>query len=67
MHEGSGGNSYQQGRLQQYALPELVEGAKQQLYDLQSDPGETKNLVDERRDIADELRELLQRVQGSGG
>jgi len=65
-HEGSGGNNYQQGRLQQYALPELVPGAKEQLYDLASDPGETRNLVHERRETADELRELLRQVQRSG-
>ena len=65
-HEGSGGNNYQQGRLQQYSLPELLSGATDQLYDLETDPGETRNLANERREIADELRELLQQVQGSG-
>ena len=66
-HAGSGGNSYQQGRLQQYALPERVAGAAEQLYDLASDPGETSNLVESQRAIANELRDLLQRVRGSGG
>jgi arylsulfatase A len=65
-HEGSGGNNYQQERLQQYSLPERLPGATDQLYDLETDPGETRNLANERREIADELRELLQQVQGSG-
>ena len=66
-HAESGGNNYQQGRLQQYALPERVPGAKEQLYDLENDPGETMNLAEERREIADELRELLKQVREGGG
>ena len=65
-HEGSGGNNYQQDRLQPYALPDAVPSAKEQLYDLATDPGETRNLVDEQRGVAEELRLLLRQVQGAG-
>jgi arylsulfatase A-like enzyme len=65
-HEGSGGNNYQQEPLQKYALPETVAGAKEQLYDLASDPGETKNLIEEQAGMAAELRALLGQVSGQG-
>ena len=65
-HEGSGGNNYQQEPLQKYALPETVAGAKEQLYDLASDPGETKNLIEEQAGMAAELRVLLGQVSGQG-
>jgi arylsulfatase A-like enzyme len=63
-HAGSGGNNYQQPPLQQYALPETVTGAQEQLYNLASDPGETTNLIEEQTELAAELRALLAQVAG---
>lgn len=50
-HKGSGGNRYDRGALQKFALKDDVPEAEGQLYDLGEDPGETRNLyfVEERR------------------
>lgn len=61
-HAGSGGNNYQQPPLQQYALPEAVDGAQEQLYNLATDPGETTNLILEHAELAAQLRALLDQV-----
>jgi arylsulfatase A len=65
-HPGSGGNTYTSGELKTFELPELVKNAPGQLYDLEADPGETKNFISERPDIAKGLKDLLDQSKASG-
>ena len=65
-HRGSGGNDYSRGPLQQYALPDTEPDAPGQLYDLETDPGETTNLYFENEAKRKELQALLQRLKESG-
>jgi len=66
-HTGSGGNNYKrQPRLQQYLLPESAPDAPGQLYDLQADPGETRNLYAKHPNIAARLKRLLEQSITSG-
>lgn len=58
-HEGSGGNNYLAEALRPFAMPDSVPDASGQLYDLATDPGETKNLIRQNSDIAAELKKLL--------
>jgi hypothetical protein len=60
-HVGSGGNNYQSSAvLQPYAVDDTAAGAAGQLYDLEADPGEQRNLYREQGEKARELEELLQ-------
>lgn len=66
-HQGSGGNNYNRGRLAEevhFAGPKV--DAPGQLYDLQSDPKETRNLYHEYPDKVKELKALLDQTQESG-
>jgi arylsulfatase A-like enzyme len=65
-HTGSGGNNYEKGELKQYALAESAPEAPAQLYDLDSDPGETKNLYLQKPEIVKELQALLKESKTSG-
>ncbi len=66
-HKGSGGNRYgEKSQLHQYQLPELLPDAPGQLYNLESDPGETKNLSDEHPEIVAELTALLKKSLDDG-
>ncbi len=65
-HKGSGGNRYDRGAIQQYALPEDEPEATGQLYDLKSDPGETKNLFFKQEEQRKEMQALLQKLKESG-
>ena len=65
-HRGSGGNRYNQARLQPFVLPETAPEAPGQLYNLALDPGETNNLYFERPDILQELRTQLDHYIDSG-
>jgi arylsulfatase A-like enzyme len=66
-HEGSGGNRYQDHRLLgQYYLPDSATGAPAQLYNLQSDPGETRNLYFEEPQRAADMARLLQTLREQG-
>lgn len=65
-HAGSGGNDYAKEELQRYQLPERAPHAPGQLYNLDDDPGETRNLYDERPDIVKELQALLAETKSSG-
>jgi len=57
-HAGSGGNRYENDPgLKPFILPESAPGAPGQLYNLEADPGETKNLYDDQREVAKELKE----------
>jgi arylsulfatase A-like enzyme len=65
-HPFSGGNNYDKNpMLKEYALPYL-EGAEGQLYDLESDPGETTNLYFEYPEIVEELKVKLYEYRDSG-
>ncbi len=66
-HKGSGGNRYESHRmLKQYHLPDTAPDAPGQLYNLETDPGETTNLYFKRPDITDELETLLKSTLESG-
>lgn len=66
-HKGSGGNNYEtHAMLKQYRLPDSAPESKGQLFDLNSDPGETRNLALEHPDIASELEALLQKSLKDG-
>lgn len=65
-HRGSGGNKYDSGELKRYALPEAAPNAPGQLYDLESDPGETANLYFRHPEIVQELKTLLDQSKASG-
>ena len=65
-HKGSGGNGYDREPMKSYALPEMAPDAPGQLYNLQTDPGETTNLYfsEEARRI--EMQKLLAELKSSG-
>jgi len=65
-HRGSGGNRYDQGRLSPFALPDTAPGAPGQLYDLDKDPGETRNLYFEFPAVVTELKGLLEDSKRTG-
>ena len=65
-HKGSGGNNYTKGFLKDYALEESEPDATGQLYDLTSDPGETKNLYFEQSKRRTEMQQLLEELKTSG-
>ena len=65
-HRGSGGNSYDKGDLQRFALPEASPEAPGQLYNLENDPGETTNLYSEKPEIVKELKALLEQSKTTG-
>jgi arylsulfatase A len=66
-HTGSGGNAYEQNpELKPFILPETAPGAPGQLYNLDVDPGETKNLYFDQPQIVKELKALLDQSKASG-
>ena len=66
-HRGSGGNRYESHRLlKKYYLPDTAPEAPGQLYNLETDPGETKNLYFEDPKIAEQLKSLLKESLESG-
>ena len=65
-HRGSGGNGYDKGELQRFALPDAAPTAPGQLYNLDTDPGETRNLYAERPELVKELKALLEHSKASG-
>ncbi|NQT13454.1 MAG: arylsulfatase [Planctomycetes bacterium] len=65
-HRGSGGNNYAGKHLKPYALPEKAPDARGQLYNLDTDPGETTNLCFERPEIVKELKSQLEEYKESG-
>ena len=68
-HKGSGGNNYTRtGRwgMKQYIVPEKAPHAPGQLYNLNSDPGETENLYYKNPEIVKELKEKLEQFKKSG-
>ena len=65
-HQGSGGNDYSREALQPYVLPEKAPDAPGQLYNLETDPGETTNLYFEHPEIVKELKTRLDEFVSSG-
>ena len=68
-HKGSGGNNYERGGewgMRQYALPDTDPSAAGQLYNLATDPGETKNLYGKHPEIVAELKSLIESSKKSG-
>ncbi|MCP5523688.1 MAG: arylsulfatase [Verrucomicrobiales bacterium] len=66
-HPGSGGNNYERNPdLKPFLLPETAPGAPGQLYDLEHDPGETRNLYYEQPGIVQELKVLLEHSKATG-
>ena len=65
-HKGSGGNRYDRGAMQAYALPEREPDADGQLYDLARDPGELDNLYFREAPRRARMQALLQRLKESG-
>jgi arylsulfatase A-like enzyme len=66
-HPGSGGNRYDNNpELKPFVVPETAPGAPGQLYNLEADPGETKNLYFDQPEIVKELKTLLDQAKASG-
>jgi arylsulfatase A len=66
-HTGSGGNRYDNNpELKSLFVPGSAPEAPAQLYDLDNDPGETKNLYFEQPEIVSELKTLLGTSKSSG-
>lgn len=65
-HKGSGGNSYSNGIMKEYALPEQAPEATGQLYNLETDPGETTNLFFKEEVKRKRLQALLDVLKRAG-
>jgi len=66
-HTGSGGNRYETiPGLRPYIIPDTAPDSPGQLYNLEADPGETKNLYFERPEIVRELKALIDQSKLSG-
>ena len=66
-HQGSGGNRYENDPgLKPFIIPDPAAHAPGQLYDLETDPGETKNLYFEHAEVVKELQALLDQTKASG-
>lgn len=66
-HTGAGNGNYENAPgLKKYILPEKAPDAPGQLYNLDTDPGETNNLYFEHPGIVEELRTRLHAYRDSG-
>ena len=65
-HKGSGGNNYNNPELKPFALPDSAPDAPGQLYNLETDPGETVNLYFKHPEIVAELKALLEKSKVEG-
>lgn len=65
-HRGSGGNRYDRGELATSALPDTAPDAPGQLYNLDTDPGETDNLYFKHPEVVAELKALLETSKADG-
>ena len=66
-HRGSGGNNYDSTELKPFALPDTAPEAPGQLYNLETDPGETINLYFKHAEIVREMKALLESSKVRGG
>lgn len=62
-HPGSGGNRYDQDELRPFALPDTAPTA---LYNLDTDPSETKNLSAARPEVVADMKALLEQSKATG-
>jgi arylsulfatase A len=65
-HRGSGGNNYDNARLKPFALPDTAPAAPGQLYNLDTDPGETTNLYHQHPEIVRALKAKLDALKAAG-
>jgi len=66
-HIGSGGNRYENSpELKPFILANTAPDAPGHLYNIETDPGETKNLYFERPEIVKELKSLLDKSKAEG-
>lgn len=68
-HQGSGGNRYTgdgEWGMKPYALPDTDPDAPGQLYNLETDPGETTNLYSKHPEIVTTLKKQLDLFKASG-
>jgi len=66
-HKGSGGNRYaKDSLLGKYMLPDTDPDAPGQLYNLDTDPGETRNLYSAEPQIVADLKRRLEEAKSSG-
>lgn len=65
-HPGSGGNDYSRPQLAGFSIDDGATGAPAQLFDLASDPGETKNLYFQEPETAKRLKAELDRLEQAG-
>jgi arylsulfatase A-like enzyme len=65
-HRGSGGNNYDNPELKPFALPDTAPDAPGQLYNLETDPGESNNLYFKHPEIVRELKALLETSKAEG-
>jgi arylsulfatase A-like enzyme len=68
-HQGSGGNNYKrtgEWGMSLYAIKDTAPDAPGQLYDLDTDPGETTNLYQQHPEIVKQLKNQLDNFKTSG-
>lgn len=65
-HKGSGGNNYNRGMLEKYALKDTEPQAPGQLYNLATDPGEIKNLYFSEAAKRQQMQALLNELRQNG-
>ena len=65
-HSGSGGNDYTRPFLADFALDDGAPDAPAQLFDLASDPGETRNLYYEEAETASRMQQELEDFKTAG-
>ncbi len=65
-HQGSAGNRYEQERLAPFRLENTAPDAPGQLYNLDTDPGETNNLYHQRPELVKELKTILEESKATG-
>ncbi len=68
-HKGSGGNNYDKPGdwgMSPYKIEDTDPDAPGQLYDLDNDPGETKNIYSQHPEIVKELKEQLESFKRDG-
>lgn len=65
-HTGSGGNDYSRSQLALFAIDDGAPSAPGQLFDLEADPGETRNLYYEQAEVVSRLKFELDRLVEAG-